>query len=172
MSKTYDRAPASVKQRGDALIRRFHRELTVAEVSIDYLFVSTDGDGPALTLHGTAAYAVVKISSSKDRAKGMADAEILIDRNRYEMMTDKQKDALLDHELYHLLVQKEDDGGFKVDDQQRPRLRMRPHDHEFGWFVEIARRHQEHSIEVQQAARMHMQAGQVYFPFMEGAALT
>jgi dimethylamine monooxygenase subunit A len=46
MAKAFDRAPAAVIQRADALIAKYHKELKVAEVTIDYLFVTNDGEGP------------------------------------------------------------------------------------------------------------------------------
>jgi hypothetical protein len=168
--KCFDRAPQEVIDRANALIDKYHPDLKAAEVTIDYLFVSDSGDGPALKLHGVPCYAIVRIVSLKDRAKGLADAEILIDRDKYDLMDGATRDALLDHELYHLVVRRDDLGQFMTDDQHRPKLKMRPHDWEFGWFEAIAARHGDASIEVKQATKMRIQAGQILFGFMDDTA--
>ncbi len=71
----------------------------------------------------------------------------------------------MDHELTHLeLAEKE--GAPVLDDGGRPKLKMRLHDYEFGWFTEVAERHKENAIEVQQARALIDGDGQVYFPFL------
>ena len=128
-----------------------------------------------LTLHGVPALAIARIVPAKERAKGCHDAEILIDRDRYTDMPDPKKNALLDHELQHFEVQRfsqSQGGGIKTDDQHRPKLSMRPHDVDFGWFEIIARRHQSASIEVQQARGLIDQFGQSFFPFLGSEATT
>lgn len=167
--KIYDRCPDEVKERAGALIQKYHSDLKAAEVTIDYLFVSNDGDSeePALKLHGYACYAVVKIVGLKERVKGCADAEIVIDRDKWDGLSAERKDALLDHELYHLEVKRnEEDGSFKVDSHYRPQLSMKLHDRQFGWFDAIARRHGAASIEVSQARSLVEESGQTYFSFL------
>lgn len=58
--KTYATCPKHVADRVAALIRKFHPDLHKCKVRVDLLFVSTDGEGPALTLHGYACAAVVR----------------------------------------------------------------------------------------------------------------
>jgi hypothetical protein len=47
----------------------------------------------------------------------------------------------------------------------RPKLAMRKHDHQFGWFDEVAQRHGEASPEVRQARVLMEKSGQLYFDF-------
>lgn len=164
--KTYDRASQDILTRMNAVIEKFHDGLKRAEVSIDVLVISGD-EGHALFLRGRACDGVVRIIGLKDRVKGLADAEITLDKSRWDAMTAAERDALLDHELYHLMVRYDDDGQFLTDDAHRPKLRMRPHDIEFGWFVEIARRHGSASGEVQAATIIKKQYGQILFDFVE-----
>jgi hypothetical protein len=161
--KTFEPAPASLRPRVDALIKRFYPDLIKAEVKIDLIFVTTDGEGSALSHGGYPALAVVKIVGTKERAMDRGDAEIVIDQERFENMDEKEQDALLDHELYHLELKK-DGAVFKVDTNGRPRLGCKKHDRQFGWFDEIARRHGEHAVEVKQALHLKSEAGQLYFP--------
>lgn len=51
----------------------------------------------------------------------------------------------------------------KRDDLGRPVLKIRLHDQQHGWFDEIARRHGDASIEVQQAKAFADSSGQTYF---------
>lgn len=169
MSKIYDFCPEEVKQRVAALVEKNHPDLQQAEVTYDLMYVSRDDDDdgtkPVLSLHGVPCLAIARIVPLKERAKGCADAEILIDMARFKDSSAEQKDALLDHELQHFDVQRDADGCVKRDDQQRPKLKMRPHDYDFGWFTIIARRHGIASIEQQQARLIFDQDGHSLFPF-------
>jgi Putative phage metallopeptidase len=109
---------------------------------------------------------VVRIPPLKDRALGIADAQIVIDRAGWLALSQRQRDALVDHELTHLTrkIDKET-GEMLVDILDRPKLVMRKHDHQHGWFDEIAQRHGEASPEVRQARRLIESSGQLYFDF-------
>lgn len=170
MPKTYERAPDSVQELATPIIEKFHADLKAAGVTIDYMFAKNDS-GDAVTLGGYACNAVVKILGLKERVKGQADAEIVIDEEHWNGMTEKTQIALLDHELYHLTVVKDDTGSIKRDDTNRPRLKMRKHDYQFGWFAEIARRHTTDAIEVQQAKSLWDEQGQYFFCFLNSADL-
>ena len=161
--KTYSRAPHEVNNRVIKLVDRYHSELKKNAVTFDLLFVH--GDEPALTLHGCPCFAVVRSVPLKERVKGGADAEISIDADRYVRLPDETKDALLDHELYHLELKKDGDQIVQFDDLHRPKLTMRKHDRQFGWFDEMVRRHGQFSIESLQARTMVKETGQLYFDF-------
>lgn len=166
MSKSYDRCPPQVHDRMKAIMAFHHRELAAAEVTVDLLFVSTTSEtAPALSHHGVRAYATIQITSPKDRALGHADAQMIIDMNSFNGMSDRRKDALLDHELEHLAVVKDEDGAWKTDDQHRPCLKIVKHDVQFGWFASVALRHGPDSIERQQAHDIAARYGQEFFPF-------
>lgn len=153
--KTYDPAPQEVHDRVANLVKRYHLELQEVSIRVDLLMASTDSEeGAAVTHGGYPALAVVKILGPKERAMGRGDAEIVIER-----------DALLDHELYHLEVKLDRNGRYKLDDHMRPCLKMRKHDFNVGWFHEIARRHGTASVEVQQAVALQEEHEQLYFSF-------
>ncbi len=148
--KTYSAAPDA-----DMVIEdmqdTYHTELQ--HVTIAALFVfDTEASDPVLKHQGYPAQAVARITPVRDRALGMSDASIVIDRSNWLMLSARQRDALIDHELTHLTRVLDKETGRPVCDVlDRPKLAMRPHDHQFGWFDEIAQRHSE--------------AGQLYFDF-------
>lgn len=150
----YKPAPASVQDQLRYLIDQHHPDLVTAEVTIAVLMAHapTDGAGeptcPALKHHGVRAAAVVRVVNLKDRAKGVADAEIVLDGDRWALWPAETQRSILDHELTHLVVVAdtyEEDGvtlrDAVLDACDRPKLRLRGHDHEMGWFDSIAERH-------------------------------
>jgi hypothetical protein len=163
--KSYDPAPAEVYSQLASVIERWHPDLKVSQARIDLLFVYADEGEVPLKLHGWPCQAVVRIIGDKDRVAGRGDAEIVIDKGNYSGLSDAEKDALLDHELYHLKVKKDRHGIIQVDDHRRPKLKMRPHDVEVGWFDEIAQRHGEASAEIRSARALLHSRGQLYFNF-------
>lgn len=164
--KSYDIAPAEVGSKIQSLIEAYHPKLKEAGVTIHALFAQNSG-GHAVTCGGYPALAVVRITSLKDRVKGMRDAEIVIDEENYDELNDAQRDGLLDHELHHLETVPDDDGGFQRDKAGRPKLSMRKHDVQIGWFTEIAKRHGVNSPEQIQARKLFDHHGQYFFPFLK-----
>ena len=165
--KVYDKAPQEVHDRCAQLIESYYPDLAKAELTLDILFAVNE-NGDAVSHGGYPALAMVRIVNLKDRVKGLADAEITIDQKAYEDMTDEQKDALLDHELHHLIVLKDDDGFIKTDDVGRPKLKIKKHDYQMGWFREVAVRHGRNSPEVYQARILWERDGQAFFPMLLG----
>ena len=165
--KSYTPASDAVRDRALALIKRFYPDLVDVQIRIDYIFVSTDTeDAPALTHGGYPAQAVVKILGPKERAMERGDAEIVIDEERWNELTDAEQDALLDHELYHLEVVKNKlKTRAKRDCCGRPVLKLRKHDRQFGWFDAIAARHGKASLEVKQFTDFEAETGQLYLGF-------
>ncbi|MEM6981166.1 MAG: putative metallopeptidase [Planctomycetota bacterium] len=152
MGKTYAKAPLELRERCGRVMTKYHGELCDHEVKVDLVmaFAATDADGdpkgPAITSSsGAAAAACIRVVGLKDRVLGRGDAEMTIDGDRYSKWQMSTIDALLDHELTHLELTG------NVDDLGRPKLRLRPHDCDFGWFDCVARRHGDHSFEVTQA---------------------
>lgn len=172
----YEKAPAEVTKIVERMMEKFHGPLHDAKVTIDCLFAKlkpddngdTDMDSCALTLHGYQVAAMVKVNAYKLRVQGHADAEIVIDGERWDEWSEEEKDAMIDHELEHLEL-KEKEGIVQRDDLERPRLRMRKHDHQFGWFDSIARRHGKHSFEQQQYATFSKSHKQLWIDFDEDA---
>lgn len=143
-----------------------------SEIKIDLVFAFCDRDDEktplncALTKGGVRCLGIARKVSPKDRAKGMGDAEIALDADWWEEAEEKEKAALLDHELYHIIVQTNKAGDPIVDDFGRPKLRMRKHDFEFGFFKAIAERHGRHSQEQILTRYMMEDAGQLLLPQM------
>jgi hypothetical protein len=168
MAKRYAIASDDVCGRLNKLRSQHYPELE--GVTVTALFVFSDENEHVLTEKGYPAIATMKITSARDRAAGLADAIVTVDRYSYSGLTREQSNALLDHELHHLQRVIDDNGQPKADTVGRPKLKIRPHDRHFGWFDEIARRHGHHSIEVMQASQLAMSTGQLYFNFSAEAA--
>jgi len=162
--KTYSPAPDA-----DTCITRiqedYHAELD--EVTVSALFVfDTEAAEAVLKHQGYPAAAMVRITPLRERALRPADANIVIDRCTWLTLSQRQRDALIDHELTHLTrVLDKETGNPVFDALDRPKLAMRRHDHQFGWFDEIAQRHGDASPEVRQAKQLMQSSGQLYFDF-------
>lgn len=166
MATTYKRAPEEVYKIARELIEKHHPNTDKAGVKFDILFATSDS-GHALKCHGWPANAVVRIVGPVERAKGAGDAEIRIDADIWESLTEAEQAALVDHELYHVMPVLDDASGeWKRDAYDRPKLKMRPHDMQVGWFTEIANRHGESSMERKQAREIFAKDGQAFFPFL------
>lgn len=101
---------------------------------------------------------------------GRGDAEITIDNQWWEESTEEEKRALLDHELHHIAL-KIDKRGIVRDDLGRPKIQMRNHDLEIGWFKVIAARHGDNSQERLQAKHAMNNMGQYFWPEIAGKML-
>jgi hypothetical protein len=162
----------------EELMATAHEDLQKAKVRIQFIFAHPEltefgkPATPAIKVHGVAARACAKINSYKDRARGLADAEIHLDAFWWDTADPNQRAALIDHELTHFRVMWEDGQkeNARLDDHDRPKLKMRAHDYEFGWFNEVAARWKEDSTEVEQAKTMMDQDGQTYWPFTTKSA--
>lgn len=165
MATTYKKASQDVRDIAARMIEQYHKPLAEFEVTIEYLFAYSDGPS-ALKLNGWPCQAIARIIGSKDRAKGMTDAEICIDADKWEELSDAEREALLDHELHHFIVQVDEDDSVKRDANNRPKLGMRKHDIQVGWFAEVAKRHGAASAEVKQAQQIFDDFGEAFFPFM------
>lgn len=171
--------PATYTQADEArlyvenMVASYHPDLADAGVTYDLLFAwppkdeNDDPTGPAITVNGRPAYACIRQTKLKERAAGRADVEITIDGLNWQERSASQRDALIDHELTHLEFKTDKTGGIKRDDLNRPVFKMREHDFEVGWFTEVAERHKDQSVEVQQAAKlMDQETRQIWFPWM------
>lgn len=169
----YEKAPQEVCDLVAEITSAYHGPLFDADVTFDLLFAHAETDdngdakGPALKLHGYQCAAVVRIVPYKQRVLGQGDAEIVFDGDRWDEWSDEQKRAIVDHEIEHLELAVDREGNVKRDDLDRPKLKMRKHDHQFGWFDSIARRHGQHSFEVQQYDLFTMNYKQLWLDFKE-----
>lgn len=165
---TYEKADEAVRDMAQTILQQFetHAPVLTAGVRIDFLFAFADLDAKtglpkndAITHRGRRALGLCRKIKVKDRVKGMGDAEITLDGDWWVTVDDEERRALLDHELHHIAVIE----GEK-DKAGRPKLALREHDVEFGWFTVIAARHGLHSQERKQAAQIMEMHGQFYFP--------
>lgn len=165
MAKTYSAASADLLKRIERMQAEHHADL--AKVTVGALFVFDDEKSePVLKHQGYPAAATVRITPLKDRALGLADAIIIVDRAHWQKLSAAQMNGLIDHELEHLqTVLDTDTGKPKFDGMDRPKLSMRQHDHQLGWFDAVARRHGEASPEICQARQLLEQTKQLYFDF-------
>ena len=169
MSKTYSAAP-DVETHVERMVEKWHHD-ELEGVSIATLFVFDPEDSlPVLKHQGYPAGAVCRITPLRERAMGCADASIIVDRAHWLTLSPRQRDALIDHELTHLVRDKDEDDMPKCDSLGHPKLAMRMHDHQFGWFDEVAQRHKDASTEVRQAKRLLESTGQLYFDFERAEA--
>ena len=139
----------------------------VIEVDIVFAFRDPDGEAPAMEKDGHRILGQAKITSLKDRTKGMKDGEIMLDGDAWTGLTDKVKAALMDHELEHFECKRDKEGEFIFDDLNRPVLKMRNHDRQFGWFDTVAQRHRSDSMEILQLQKLFRDSEQIYLPFID-----
>lgn len=121
--------------------------------------------GEALVQKGVACFAYIEATPIKYRSLGLKDATMVVDWASWDKFDEARRIALVDHELYHLAVKKNRKGDNMVDYLGRPKLAMRQHDIEVGWFAEIAKEHKEASIEVMQAGNIVENFRQTIFRF-------
>lgn len=149
MPKIYHECDKGVTDMAAKLIDRHYREFIDAGLTICWLFVENpDAIGSALTHGGYPAAATVKANSLKDRVEGKADVTITIDKQWWDGHDELQCTALLDHELFHVMLAHDDDGKVITDDAGRPKTKMKLHDFQIGGFLEIAKRHLLNAEEV------------------------
>jgi len=160
----YDQPTPEVAEIINSLISQYYPDLEEGQVTIESIFAYDNKGGFPVKAGGYPALACIKVNSLKNRVKGFADAEITIDAENFKGMTEAQKIALLDHELYHLIVVRDKEGVIKTDDANRSKLRLKKHDYQMGWFKEIAVRHKENSPELFQANILWQKDGRTFFP--------
>ena len=156
---TYEQAPQSVLDDIAAVIEQHHPHLH--EVTFAVLMASNDKEGElALKVRGHRALATIKITSLDQRAAGMQDALLKIDKEHWTDAPKERQMSLLDHELTHLELvdyKVDEDSGqvtWKTDDIGRPKLRMRNHDFECGVFVSVMQRHGTAAVDYQVIEKM------------------
>lgn len=167
--KSYSAASEDVTRCIDRMREEHHDDLDVVTISALFVF-DLEATEPVLTHQGYPAQAIMRITPIRDRALGMADAVIVVDRSNWMLLSAPQRDALIDHELTHLeRVLEEDTDIPKTDAVDRPKLAIKKHDHQVGFFNDIAARHGDASPEVRMAKAIIAQTGQLYFDFPAAA---
>lgn len=176
MPKSFEKVGEDVLEMASAILVEYesHKPLLDSRVRIDILFAVPAIDdktgeyvGDAIKHRGVKASGQARIIGLKDRAAGRGDAEVLIDKEWWEKATRKQQLALLDHELHHFAVKENASGTAVRDDLNRPKLVLREHDLDVGWFAIIAERHGEDSAERMQAHELFLKFKREFWPQLE-----
>lgn len=168
---TYTQCPVEIHDLAAEVRDQHHGDLDEAEVTIGLLFAwPNEREEHALKHHGCPAAGLCKINALRDRVQGAPDATIVLDGKRWETLSETQRRALLDHELYHLEVRRDEDDQIVGDDHGRPKLRMRLHDREMGVFDAIVRRYgAEGSIDAAHVASVAEFHGQLLMAWAKEA---
>jgi hypothetical protein len=133
------------------VMKENHGELHNAGVTITALIARSE-EGPALKVGGKEALGCIRVTKLTERTLGLGDALMILDGESMIAWSSKRLQAVIDHELRHLMLAKNKrTGEIQLDDEGRPKLRIRPHDFEFGWFARTAELYGEESYEVSQA---------------------
>jgi hypothetical protein len=182
---TYEKPDTDQIEALEHAMRSWHPKLVEAGVRVDLLIafgpVDKEGEktGPAIVHQGIPCLGLCQITKVQLRVLGNGDALITLDGDRWPDLDEGEQLALIDHELTHLelvlemkakikLVSTDGEAESEVcaqpqlDDAGRPKLRIRKHDFEVGWFHAVAKRHGRASQEVQQRQRFEDEAGQFY----------
>lgn len=180
MGITYDSAPSEIHRLVKEVAAEHHSELVVAGVTVDCIMAygpkDKDGhtSGPAIKVGGYQAAACIRKTSLRDRAFGNADAQLIIDGDRWDDHSTKRQAALIDHELQHLEVcwevwpdPKVEGSGIPTrDDLGRPKLAIRLHDMVAGGFIETVKRYGRASLDAQHIRDILDDHGQFLMPFL------
>ena len=165
----YERGDKDTHKLVQKVMKQWHRELFDEKVTIDVVVAHTDKGQTAIPIgRGLFALATIRIIGLKDRSMGRADAEMMIDADTLRDSHELRLEALIDHELTHLVLHRSKKTNLVLrDDQDRPRLKIRYHDHEFGWFDAPVRHYGAHAVEYEQAQKLILQAGWIQ-PMLPG----
>ena len=172
MPISFERAPKAIEALAQHTLQKYHPECDTEGVTLDVLIARAQDkdecDCHALKKSGYPISAKTQITSLADRARGIADAKLVIDAYDWDRLSDTQKAALLDHELEHLEVARTKptekngfDNSVKRDDLNRPKLKMRPHTWEIAGFASVAERHGQNSHEAMQFSAFRDAYGQL-----------
>lgn len=164
MAIGYTQCGSEIHDAADQVMQEHHKALRLSDGSFPRLclmFVHDVDDEQPLKLHGYPCAAVISVIPHKQRADKRADAEILIDEKWWNSAGDKERTALLDHEITHLEICIDDAGFVKCDDQGRPKFKLRLHDWQLGGFRCIAERYGDAAPEVQMARQFEKDFGGV-----------
>lgn len=176
MPRTYAKGDGDTIALLNKAIEAYHAELKELNVRVGVILVSppknAEGEptGAAVTHAGHEVLATVKLTTPADRVFSPYDAIVRIDQERFDLMIEEQQLALLDHELTHLVVRRDDDGHPLLTEDLRPKLALKPDDIFVTGFAEVAERHGEHSVEVRTMRGLQDRFGQLLFPWANDKA--
>jgi hypothetical protein len=149
MGTVFEKADDSVMAIMQKVANKYHGELVKAKVSVGLLMASADEGETAVKLHGYPCAAIIKITPYKQRVHGIEDAVITIDQKSWDELDDRQRAALIDHELTHLEPKLDQGAQVKTDDLGRPKLGIVLHDAQVGIFKSVIQRHGAAALDAQ-----------------------
>ena len=174
----YQNANSAVREQAAEIIKAHHPDLYNVGVKIEFVFglASEDAEGnkkfPTITVNGYPANGKAKILGNLDRLLTGYDALVVLDGDKWTELSEEQQNALLDHEINHFTVKRNIKGEISYDKANRPRLALRKHDVQFGWFKVVAERHGTDSAEVEQANQLFTAGANSFFAFVHELPLT
>ena len=152
---TYSNATNDAATLLSELMQAHYPKLVEVELRVGLLFACATRDkngepkGPAVKHNGWPAAATVRIVNHKDRVAGLPDVQIVVDGDKWSEWEEKTQRATLHHELEHIELQYDQEGNLKTDDCFRPKVKLRPHDFQLGWFHNIIEKYERHAFEAQ-----------------------
>lgn len=159
MSTHFDKNPESMTRYLPQALG-YHPDLVncgVQVLIVDVRKINAAGEfDDSVKIAGSPCAARVKVLSQKQRLLTGFDAEIMVDGHRWDDYTEESRVALLDHELNHLQVMRDDANKVKLDDLGRPRLGTIPDDFMLTGFLCVIERHGEAALESQSVRIVHL----------------
>jgi len=135
------------------VLKKYHTALVKAGVVLDLLMAHADTNeegqatGDAITRDGVRVGGVASIVGPKHRAQGLGDALLLLDGDAWETMKEAEQEALIDHLLARIELKSDREGAVLTDDENRPKLKLRPWGYVMKGYREVAKRHGAASVE-------------------------
>lgn len=170
MPTTYEAAPQEVKDMLADVMKRYHPKLAEVGARVGVI-IARNYEGVPVKHGGYPAAANIKVVSLKDRVEKQYEAEMLIDGHWWDESRKEHRVALLDHELSHIEpVEDEEEGGWKMDDLGRPKLKSVLGDWNGGdGFKAVVERHKDFSVEVANFVKVEAKitAAKAGLPFPE-----
>lgn len=155
----YEKASPVIHDLVKKVMADHHTDLLDCDVEIAILVVrkiSEDGEAfHALKHHGAEAAAKISLVPARRRLLVDHDLELVVDGLTWDNIPAPSREALLDHELTHVVVQKDKNGQPKTDDIGRPRLKLRPDDYAINGFFAVIERHGNFALEAQSVKRIY-----------------
>lgn len=162
MSTRYDKPSQEVISLLEEVREKYHGD-RLDEVRIGILMAYAEVDentgepkGFAIKGHaGARAAASIKVVSLRGRVSKNYDVELVIDGDAWPQYDNATRIALLDHELTHLVPTG------KLDDLDRPKIRMKNEDFIVWGFLEVVSRHGQAALEARSVKNLIDQHGQL-----------
>ncbi len=174
MSIEFREADQSVHDLLGAVMDEYFPELSGMDPSLVVdIRMAVDGAdmGKRLLHRGHLVGAMIKVVGAEERAAGGADVRLKIDQVSWDKRTERQRVALLHHELTHVEPKRDTDTGLLVlDPYGRPKIKLRLDDWMLTGFLETARIFGLDSVERVSIEVVAAKLSQLELPFVDDAA--